>query len=100
MPGQIEARIYRLSGLCAFVVAASLVVPRFVTNAEGGFASGAAAVLTLLFLLAVAFVMSLYVLRVAIQHYRGISPGARVVGIGPSIVLALALLGLVTFLRY
>ena len=54
LPDKTEATIYRLSGLCAFLATACLIVPRFVSNPEGGFASGASAVLALIVMLAMA----------------------------------------------
>lgn len=100
MPNKTEATIYRMCGFCAFLAGASLVVPRFVPNPEGGFASGATAVLVLLIMLAVTFFFSLYLLAITVQRYRTISVAARVAGIGPSTFLVATLLGLLTFLRY
>ena len=95
-----ESRIYRLSMVCGLVVAASFIVPRFVTNPEGGFAAGANAVMTLLAMLAAASVFSLYLLAVTVRSYREISFGARAAGIAPSVILALALLWLALLLVY
>jgi hypothetical protein len=96
----LETRIYRLAGLCALLVLASLIVPRFVPNSDGGFAAGATAVLTLLVMLAAAFVLSLFLLGITVRHYRTLSVVARAAGLGPGVILGLALLGLITFLRY
>jgi hypothetical protein len=95
-----EARIYRLFGVCALLAAATFIVPRFVSNPEGGFASGSSAILTLLILLGLTFIFSLYLLGVTIQHYRGLSIMTRVAGIGPSLLLAAGLFGLFGFLGY
>lgn len=95
-----ERRIYRLAALCGFLVALSLVVPRFVTNPEGGFAAGANAVLTLLAMLLAAALVSLYLLATTVRSYRELSPAARLAGIGPACVLVLALASLVLFLGY
>ena len=95
-----ERRIYRLAALCGFLAALSLVVPRFVTNPEGGFASGASAVLALLAMLLVTSLLSLYLLGITVRAYRELSPAARIAGIGPSCVLVLALVSLVLFLGY
>ena len=100
LPDKTEARIYRLSGVCAFLAAACLILPRFVSNPEGGFASGASAVLALLVMLAATLLFSLYLLAISVQNYSSISVGARIAGIGPSLVLAVALLALFTVLRY
>lgn len=95
-----ESRIYRLSGVCALLATACLIVPRFVANPQGGFASGSSAILTLLVMLAATLAFSVYLLAVSVRHYRTISVAARVAGIGPSLVLAVVSTGLFTFLRY
>lgn len=100
MPNQTERKIYRLAGICGFLAIASLIVPRFVSNPEGGFSSGASAVLAFLILLGIALLFSLYLLGVTVQHYRSLSVVARVTGVGPSIVLAAILLGLFSLLNY
>lgn len=100
MLDKAESRIYRLSGVCAMLAAACLILPRFAANPEGGFAGAATAVLTLLLILAATFLFSLYLLVISIQHYRTLSLGARIAGIGPSVVLAVVLITLVTLLRY
>jgi len=79
---------------------AAFIVPRFVENPEGGFASGSSAIATLLIILCATLLFTLYLLIVTIQNYRSLSIMARFAGIGPSLVLALALLSLFGFLRY
>ena len=100
MAGEAEKKIYRLSTLCGLVTAAALVIPRFARNPEGGFAGAANATVALMSLLAVSFLLSLYLLGVTVTRYRDLSPSARVAGIGPGVVLGLALLGLFFFLGY
>ena len=100
MPNKSELGIYRLSGICAFSATASFIVPRFVSNPEGGFAAGALAILTLLIMLGATLLFSLYILGVTIQRYGSLSRMARVAGIGPSVVLTATLLGLFGFLSY
>jgi hypothetical protein len=95
-----EKKIYRLSALCACLTALSLVVPRFVPNQEGGFASAATAILVLLGMLFGTAVVSLYLLVVTIQAYRDISFRARLAGFGPGVVLVTALVLLLGFLRF
>jgi len=96
-----KRRIYRLSGVCAFLAAASFIVPRFVSNPEGGFAAaGATAVLALLMMLGATFLFSLYLLGVTVQSYGGLSTSARIAGMGPSVVLGASLLALFGFLSY
>lgn len=95
-----EGRIYRLFGVCVSLAIASLIVPRFVSNPEGGFASGASAILALLMLLGVTLLFSLYLLSVTVQQYNNLPVMARVAGIGPSLVLAVTLLALFSFLSY
>ena len=100
MPSKIEKKIYRLASACTLLVGASFVIPRFVSNPEGGFASAASAVLTLLVLLGVAFVFSLYLLSTTIQQYRSLPTSARLAGLAPSAILGVGLLWLIVFLRY
>jgi hypothetical protein len=100
MPMRAEVRIYRLFGICVLLATAAFIVPRFVTNPEGAFASGASAVLTLLIMLGTTFVFSLYLLGVTIQQFGSLSIMARIAGIGPSLVLAIILFALFGFLGY
>lgn len=95
-----ETRIYRLSGICVFLAAMTFIVPRLFPNPEGAFASGANAILVLLAMLVITLTFSLYLLTVTVGAYRDISKTCRAVGIGPSLVLALILLGLLGFIRY
>ena len=93
-------RIYRLASVCVFLGVMSFVVPRFVTNPEGGFASGASAAVTLLGMLFATSMLSLYLLAVTLSAYKQISLAPRIAGIAPSCILAAALLILVFLLRY
>ena len=78
----------------------ALVIPRFVPNQEGGFASAATAVLVLLGMLFAAAVISLYLLSVTIRAYREISFLPKLAGLGPSVALVTAVALLLVFLRY
>ncbi|MGB8435245.1 MAG: hypothetical protein WCE38_13375 [Burkholderiales bacterium] len=100
MPTTPTRRIYRLAAVCVFLAAMSFVVPRFVTNPEGGFAAGASAVLTLLAMLFATSMLSLYLLAITLQAYKELSMGPRIAGILPSCILAMALIFLILFLRY
>ena len=100
MPQETETGIYRLSGTCVFLAAASFIVPRFVSNPEGGFASGASAILVLFIMLGFTLLLSLWLLGMTIQRYRSLSVMARIAGIFPSVVLAATVLGLFGFLGY
>jgi len=100
MHSPADTRVYRLSGVCAFLAASSFVAPRFVANPEGGFAAGASAVLTLLIMLGISLLFSLYLLSVTVRRYGSLSSPAKAAGIGPCLVLSVALLGLVGFLRF
>jgi hypothetical protein len=82
------------------LAALAFVVPRFVTNPEGGFAAGASAVMTLLVMLFATSILSLYLLAITLQAYKELSMGPRVAGILPSCILAMALIFLILFLRY
>ena len=95
-----DIKIYRLSGISVCLLVASFIIPRFVSNPEGGFASGASAILALMVLIGATLLFSLYLLSVTIQSYSDLSTNARVAGIGPSIILAVTLLGLFGFLGY
>ena len=100
MPATPEKRIYRLAAACVFVAALSFVVPRFVTNPEGGFAAGAGAAVAFLAMLFAASLLSLYLLAITLQAYKELSMGPRIAGILPSCVLAMTLIFLILFLRY
>jgi len=100
LPKDSETRIYRVSGICVFLAVISFIVPRFVANPEGGFASGATAVLTLLIMIGATLLFSLYLLGVTLQKYSSLSVAAKIAGLGPSIVLALMLSGLFYFISY
>ena len=95
-----EKRIYCLSAVCVALTALAFVIPRFVPNREGGFASAATAILVFLGILLVTTVVSLYLLVETIRIYRGLSMLPRLAGIGPSVVLVTALAWLIGFLRY
>lgn len=100
MANPVEKRIYRLSGGCGVLVVAALIVPRFVSNPEGGFASGASAVLAFLGMLGVALLFSLYLLAITLQRYAELPLAARIAGLVPFLLLAAALVFLFGFLRY
>ena len=95
-----ERRIYRLAVTCVVLTLASFVGPRFVPNTEGGFASGATAVLTFLAMLGVAWLLSIYLLLVTLKDYSRLSLGAKVASLGPCLLLGAALVGLFVFLSY
>jgi len=95
-----ERKIYRLAFLCATLAAVAFILPRFVTNPEGGFASGASAILTLLILLTVTLVFSLYLLTITLRQSRNVSRSARVVGLAPSLIFGALLAWLLVFLAY
>lgn len=100
LPKETEKRIYRLFAICTFLATASLIVPRFVSNPEGGFAGAASAILTLLITLGASLFFSLYLLAVTVQKYSNLSTAAKIAGIAPSVVLAATLFGLLGFLSY
>lgn len=100
LANKIEQRIYRLFTACALLVAASFIVPRFVSNPEGGFAAGASAVLVFLAMLAASLFLALYLAALTTGNRDSISKSARIAGIGPAVVLALTLLGLGVYLRF
>jgi uncharacterized membrane protein YhaH (DUF805 family) len=93
-----ESRIYRLSGICALLVAISLIVPRLVSGPSDGAAT--AAVMTFLIVLAIALLISLYLLMITLRRFRDIPMLARLAGIGPSIALVLLLTGIISLLRF
>jgi hypothetical protein len=51
-------------------------------------------------LLGAGFLLALYLLAVTVRRYGAISRAARVAGIGPSVLLAATLVGLLAILRY
>jgi len=95
-----EKKIYQLSALCAFATALAFIVPRFVPNQEGGFASAATAILVFLGLLVSAAAMSLRLLFLTVRAYRELSLVPRLAGIAPSVILVGAVVFLLAFLRY
>lgn len=100
MGNRTASRIYRLSAVCVFMVAMSLIVPRFVPGTGEGLAAGASAVMTFLIMLAVALLFSLYLLTVTMRRFRELPMLARLAGVGPSVVLALGLMGIISLLRF
>jgi hypothetical protein len=96
----VERRIYRLSAICGALVVLAFVVPRFVPNQEGGFASAATAILVFLGMLTVAAIFSLYLFFATIQEYRSLPFLPRLAGIAPGVMLVAALILLFGFLRY
>ncbi len=100
MANKTEAGIYRDAALCAVLLVVSVIVPRFVPNQEGGFASAANAILVLLLMLCGLGIFSLVLLARTIRAFHSISVSARIAGIGPSVVVVGGLLLLLGFLRY
>jgi hypothetical protein len=100
MAAQTERKIFLLCAACGVLSALAFLIPRFVPNQEGGFASAATAILAFLGMLLVAALVSLYLLFVTIQVYRNISIPARVAGIGPCVILVTALALLISSLGY
>lgn len=100
MASSVETKIYRVSAVCAFLATLSLIIPRFVSNPEGGFAAAAGAVLVLLAILLIAVLVSIYLAVITVRDYRNICPMARVFGIAPALLLSGLLVGLFVFLQY
>lgn len=100
MATKTENRIYRLSGLCGFLAAISFIIPPFIPNTAGGFSQGSTAILTLLIMLLLAMIFSLYLLAVTGRAYSDISMAARIAGVVPSFVLVVTLVGIFSFLSY
>jgi hypothetical protein len=100
MASQPEKKISRLAGICGILVVAALVVPRFVPNPEGGFASAANAVLTLILILVVTLIFSGYLCVFTLQRFRSLSTRAKVLGLGPGLLVTAALVWLLYFLTY
>lgn len=98
---QLHRRVYKLMGINAMLVMLSFILPRLASNPEGGFAAaGANAILVMFIMLAISLVYSVYLLAVTVGHYRELSATARIAGLGPFILIAAALLGLLVFLMY
>jgi hypothetical protein len=100
LANKTEAGIYRDAALCAVFLIASFIVPRFVPNHEGGFASAASAILVLLVMLGGLGIFSLVLLARTLRAFGSISVPARIAGIGPSVVVVGGLVLLLGFLRY
>jgi hypothetical protein len=86
--------------MCVVLAAAALVVPRFVPNQEGGFASAASAILAFLAILFVAALLSLYLLAITLKARQDLAPLAKAAGIAPAVLLVGALVFLIAFLQY
>ena len=98
MANESERRIYRLCAICAALTAASLIVPRFAANPDGGFAAGASAAITFLLILGAALLVSLYLLGLTMKKFANLSTVARITGISPSLILTAALMLLIVYL--
>lgn len=96
----VEERIYRLSGICVLITLTAFILPRFVSNPEGGFASGSSAILAFLGLLFVALLFSIYLLIVTLQHFRALSGKSKLAGLLPCLMLSIALFSALGFLTY
>jgi hypothetical protein len=96
----MQTHIYRLSAICALLTALAFVVPRFVPNQEGGFASAANAILVFLGMLLVTAILALYLLVVTIRAYRDLPWPTRLAGIAPGVILVAGLAILVAALRF
>ena len=95
-----ETKVYTLALTCGLLIGAAFLLPRFLPNSEGGLAGAASAILAFLLMLGGALLFSLYLLTVTLRQYESLPTAARVAGVGPSVVLAIALLELIGFLRY
>jgi hypothetical protein len=95
-----EKRIYLLSGVWVFLTTLAFIIPRFVPNREGGFASAGTAILVFLAMWLVSVVLSLCVLVVTLRAYREVSLLPRLAGIAPSVIAVAALALLLGLLRY
>ncbi len=100
MANKTEQRIYRLFAACSFLVVASFIVPRFVSNPEAGFAAGASAVLAFLAILFTTFLLAIYLAVITAKSHNSVSTLARFAGFSPAILLAATLLGLFVFLSF
>jgi hypothetical protein len=95
-----EKRIYWLAAICLLLTSLAFVIPRFVETREGGYASAGMAVLVFLGVLALAAVVSLYLLVLTLGAYRRLTFLPRLAGIAPAVILVTALAVLVGWLRY
>lgn len=95
-----QIRIYWFAGVSVLTALAAVLLPRFIRFHGDGFAAAASAVLFFLGLLVVAFALSLAALSLSIRHYASLSRSAKLVGIGPAVLLAAVLVWVLVFLRY
>ena len=100
MSGSLEVKIYRLSGVCVLLTLTAFILPRFISNPEGGFASGSSAILAFIALLTVALLFSVYLLIITVQHFKILSGKPRLAGMLPCLLLSIALFGVLGFLTY
>ena len=99
MQNDLEKPIYRLAGLCAILLLAAFVVPRFVPPDEG-FAAAATASLVFLAMLLFTTLVALYLLARTFHVFSALSVTARMCGIAPAIIMLAGLAGLLLFLGY
>ena len=92
-----EKKIYRLFVILILLTIISLVIPRFIANPNGGFAAATTAALSFLLALAVSLLFSVYMLVFTLKNSANISKTAKLLGIIPSIILAIIFLGLIIF---
>jgi hypothetical protein len=82
-----ETRIYRHAGLFVVLLVLSFIVPRFVPNQEGGFASAAGTIVVLFLMLVGVGIFSLFLFVRTARSFASLSVPARIAGIGPAIVM-------------
>ncbi len=92
-----EKKIYQFFVISILLAMMSFIIPRFITNPNGGFAAATTAALSFIISLAFSLLASIYLLVFTIRNSNEISKAAKLVGITPSIILGLILIGVIVF---
>jgi hypothetical protein len=95
-----ERRVYWLCLASMAIAGLALVVPRFVSNREGGLASAGTAILVFLGMLTAAALVAIGLLIMTVRVQRQLSAPARIAGVAPGVVLVIVVALLFGFLQY
>jgi len=91
--------IFRLSGLCALLLAAAFVMPRFVPG-EDGFAAATSAALVFGGVLLAAAGLATYLFARTLRASKALSTAARICGVAPAVVIVAGLLVVWSLLEF
>lgn len=98
MSKSAETTVYRVAATCVLLLALTFVLPRLVDTGEG-LAAATGAVMVFLAILAVACILSVFLLLRTLRAYADLPSAARIIGILPGVLLVAGLIVLVGWLR-